>query len=249
MAKLHQILAVERDIAKTSQREITNVHHNLQKSNLLEGLTRSYRPKDEDGDRLPGETKLVQQRVNEAIDLITAEFEKVMNLEATKDYANCIARADVTLDDGTVLIPDAPATYLLWLEKKVQDICTFAQELPVLDPAENWTFDSNKNCYVTDPIETQRQKKVNRVLVKAEATDKHPAQTEVYQEDVLVGYWELVKFSGAIPASEKNKIVDRAHTVMRAVKDARSRANECETTKQDVAGEMLNYIFKGPITQ
>jgi hypothetical protein len=35
--------------------------------------------------------------------------------------------------------------------------------------------------------------------VKAEATEKHPAQVEVYHEDVVVGQWKTVKFSGALP--------------------------------------------------
>ncbi len=39
-----------------------------------------------------------------------------------------------------------------------------------------------------------------RVQVKAEATDKHPAQAELYCEDMPIGYWTTVKFSGALPA-------------------------------------------------
>lgn len=47
---------------------------------------------------------------------------------------------------------------------------------------------------------------VPRNHVKAEATDKHPAQVEVYHEDVPVGYWTTVKFSGALPARRVNEL-------------------------------------------
>ena len=35
--------------------------------------------------------------------------------------------------------------------------------------------------------------------MKYEATEKHPAQVETYTEDIKVGEWTMVKFSGAIP--------------------------------------------------
>jgi hypothetical protein len=32
-----------------------------------------------------------------------------------------------------------------------------------------------------------------------DATEHHPAQTQLISEDVIVGWWETVKHSGAIP--------------------------------------------------
>ena len=59
-------------------------------------------------------------------------------------------------------------------------------------------------------MQTLRTKKVPRNHVKAEATEKHPAQVEVYYEDVAVGYWTTVKFSGALPAQPRQRTAGAA---------------------------------------
>jgi len=51
MAKLNQIIAVEKSIKSKSYAALTEAHHQLQKSALLSGLSRTYRPKDDEGER------------------------------------------------------------------------------------------------------------------------------------------------------------------------------------------------------
>ena len=43
----------------------------------------------------------------------------------------------------------------------------------------------------------------------AEATQQHPAQVQVYMEDVPEGDWTTVKFSGALPASRVRTLLER----------------------------------------
>ncbi len=50
MAKLNQIIAVEKGVKSGSLRELTDAHHALQKPALLAGISRTYQPKDEDGE-------------------------------------------------------------------------------------------------------------------------------------------------------------------------------------------------------
>ena len=57
--------------------------------------------------------------------------------------------------------------------------------------------DVSTDSWKTEPVQTYRTKRVPRNHVKAEATEKHPAQVEVYYEDVTIGYWTTVKFSGS----------------------------------------------------
>ncbi len=59
--------------------------------------------------------------------------------------------------------------------------------------------------------------------MKAEATDKHPAQVGVYYEDVAVGFWRTVKFSGALPAKRVGELLERVEKLQQAVKFARER--------------------------
>ena len=50
------------------------------------------------------------------------------------------------------------------------------------------------DSWKTDPVRTIRTKKVPRNHVKAEATENHPAQAEVYYEDLPVAYWTTEPF-------------------------------------------------------
>jgi hypothetical protein len=152
------------------------------------------------------------------------------------------AKADVTVD-GQTLLRDVPVMYLLFLEKQLTDLHTFVKKLPVLDNAETWTFDESADTWRTEPVRTIRTKKVPRNHVKAEATDKHPAQVEVYYEDIAVGYWTTVKFSGALPARRVNELLERVEKLQRAVKFAREEANGAEVTDRHVGDVVFRYLF------
>jgi hypothetical protein len=65
----------------------------------------------------------------------------------------------------------------------------------------------------------------------------------MYFEDVTVGTWTTVKFSGAIPAQEKNQLLDRVRSVADAVKEAREEANGMDVEKKKVGEAILAYIF------
>lgn len=243
MPKLHQVLAVERDVKQTTNRRITDGYQILQKPVLLSGLAKTYQSKEEDGDQYPPESQLVQVRAIDVLHESQSEFERLWDMTATKDWANLTAIADVTLEDGTVLMQGAPTTYLLWLEKQLNDLHTVFSKLPTLDPTEQWMWSPQQNCFVTGEQATFRTKKLPRVLVKAPATDKHQADTEVWHEDIVVGTWTTVKYSGALRATEKRALLDRVNEVRAAVKTARSRANEAEIENMVIAATTLDYLF------
>ncbi|MBP2330990.1 ornithine carbamoyltransferase [Kibdelosporangium banguiense] len=242
MTRLNQIVAVEKGIKSRSFQELTEAHHALQKSSLLSGISRTYRPKDEEGEQLPPESTKVQVKGEETIRQTAAILTKLFDVTATKDWANCVAKADVKVD-GTTLLEGVPVSYLLFLEKQLADLLTFVRKLPVLDAAESWNYDASADCWATDPVQTVRTKKIPRNHVKAEATEKHPAQVEVYYEDVTVGYWKTVKFSGALPAKRINELVERVEKLQQAVKFAREEANNAEITQQKAGEKIFGYLF------
>jgi len=243
MTLQHQILALEPGVRSRTEKTITELHRRLAKDTLLSGLTREYAPRDAEGERLPGERTKVQVKADEALTKAAAAFTEVFDIVATKDFGNTEARADVVVD-GETLIEDAPATYLLWLEKKLVDLHTFVKKLPTLDPAETWTYDPNSGAFRTDTLQSTRTKKVPRNHVKAEATDKHPAQVDVYYEDVIVGDWKTVKFSGALPADRVEALLSRVEKVQDAVKAARQQANTVEVEQQHVGEAIFDYILE-----
>ena len=210
---------------------------------LLHGISRTYQPRDDDGEVLPAESKLVQVRVSEGLASVSEALTELFDITLTKDRANQAACADVVID-GEVLVKDAPVSFLLFLEKQLGDMLGFVRALPTLDPGEKWDFDPNTDAYTTEVVRTTRTKKVPRNHVKAEATEHHPAQVEVYYEDIVVGHWNTIKFSGAVPATRVQEIARRIELLQRAVKFAREEANSMEVEQYKVGERVLDYLFK-----
>ncbi len=110
MAKLNQIIAVEKGVKSKSLQDITAAHHRVQKPALLAGISRTYQPKDEEGEQLPPESTRVQVQGEDVLREMAASLTRLFDVTATKDWANCAARADVTVDGRTV-VADVPVSF------------------------------------------------------------------------------------------------------------------------------------------
>jgi hypothetical protein len=242
MPKLNQIIAIAAGKKSQAQKTITNAYQGLQKAGLLEGLSRTYKPKDDEGEQLPPEKKMVQLKVKDAIRDVTAALTELFDVVATQDAANCQAKASVVVDN-VVVLRDVPVTTLLFVEKQLVDLHTFVEKLPTLDPGEAWNYSPDVDHYASESYQTTKTKKVLKNHVKAEATKEHPAQVETYTEDVVVGYWTTVKFSGAVPAKERNEMLDRVRKLQEAVKCAREEANAMEVEVKKIGAAVLQHIF------
>jgi hypothetical protein len=242
MPRLNQIIAITAGKKGQAHKTITEAYQTLQKAALLEGVSRTYRPRDEEGEQLPPEKKMVQVKVYQTIGGVTDALTELFDVVATQDFANCQAKADVVVD-GVALAKGVPVTHLLFLEKQLVDIHTFVEKLPTLDPGESWEYNEDADCYASEPHQTTKTKKVMKNHVKAEATKEHPAQVETYTEDVVVGYWTTVKFSGAVPAREKNEMLQRVRKLQEAVKAAREEANGLTVEVKKTGAPILQYVF------
>lgn len=240
--QLNQIIAIEEGAKSKSLRAFTDAYHLLQKPQPITGIARTYRPAADDGEHLPGESTRVQVHAEQVTLDVAQALARMFDVMITKDMANTMAKADVIVD-GRILIADAPVTFLLTFEKKLIDLRTFFTKLPVLDLGETWVMDVNAEAWATTPVETTRTKKIPRNHVKAPATDKHPAQVEIYTEDVVVGYWSTTKFSGAVPAARRTQLVERVDTLLDAVKFAREAANSVPVTDVHVGAEVFAYLL------
>lgn len=244
MAKLNQVLAVEQDTKRHAQEAIQHAVVVFSKPSLLNGLVKTYQAKDEEGgERLPTETEVVQYRVWDEISAVKNGLTRLFDMTATKDWSNTEAREDVMVD-GVMLVAQAPTTYLLFLEKQLAELEAFARKLPVYDSSKEWIWDEGAGLHKTAPVETVRSKKVPRVLVKYDATDKHPAQTEVWQEDIPVGTYSKVEFTTALSRTQVQQILERIRKLQRAVKTAREAANGLEVSDQTKPGKaVLDFVF------
>ena len=191
---------------------------------------------------MPSEEKRLQVRASDEIAKAKAAFESVWNIVATLDSSNQSAIADIVVDD-VPLVSKVPITTLLFLEKQLVDVCTLVNALPVLDPAEEWTYDNAIAAFRSTVVETVRTQKVLKAFVKYEATKEHPAQVDTYTEDVPVGTWKNTKLSGAIEQKEKEEMLERARKLLAAIKQAREAANSMTAISFEPAKPLLDYVF------
>jgi hypothetical protein len=243
MTKLNQIVAVEKGLKTRVQNETTIVYHSLQKSALFTGLSRVYSPVNDGDETLPPESTRVQLTVEDQLAGAARHLTELFDVVATKENGNMWAKADVKVN-GQVIVPGASVPLLLFLEKQLIDWRTTVSAVPVLDRAESWSEDDTvAGQYRTDPVMSIRTKKVPRNHVKAEATDRHPAQVEVYMEDIPVGRWTTIKFSGAVPTKRRVELVDRINVLLDAVKAAKEEANGYDIEQVKVGKAVFDYLL------
>jgi len=161
MPKLNQILAIEKGKKTTLHQEITDLHKATQKAQLVTGHHKTYQPVADDGESFPDDVQHVQYRTEEVIDQVTERLATLMDVTATKDWANCTARADVIVN-GEVFLPNVPVTYMLFLEKELNDLHTFVTKMVELDPGEKWTLDPNSGLFRSGEAKTHKTKKMQR---------------------------------------------------------------------------------------
>jgi hypothetical protein len=242
MAKLNQILAIEKGIKTRVYAEFTELHQATQKPALMNGFNKTYQPRDEEGETYPPESQKVQHSAAEVLERVSGLLTELFDITATKDFANCTARADVVVD-GRTLLKDVPAPYLLFLEKQLGDLQTFIAKMSDLDPGSDWAVDPSTGLFKTEPSMTQRTKKVQKAIVLYDATEHHPAQTQLITEDVIAGQWVTIKYSGAIPAPRKKQLLGRIDKLNNAVKFAREQANSTEAADKKLGREVFDYLF------
>jgi hypothetical protein len=239
--KLHQVLAVSRGVKQHAQQALTDFYQKVQKPEPFAGISRVYDPKDDEGERFPDEYQRVQQNAETMLSEILNEIRPMYAITGDIDSTNRTAAASIIVD-GTVVLANVPVATLLWLEKQLADLRTVLMKLPTLDPGYAWTWNAASNQWTSPVVTTLKTKKMYRNHVKAQATDKHPAQVEIFTEDIAVGSWSTKKLSGAMRPSHVKALQARLEKLRDAVKVAREHANTTEVERFD-AGAALDWLL------
>lgn len=242
--RLNQIVAIEKGVKNRVYAAASEVYKTFQKPDLFKGQTRTYAPKDEDGERFNDETQLVQFRADELLEQVREGMEEHWDLCAIRDHANTGAKADVVVDDK-VLLKDVPVTLLLFLEKQLSDLKDEVNKMPELDAAHQWTYDKASRTYRAPPVVTTKTKKLPKVVKKFEPTEHQPGQAEIFHEDLTIGHWTATPISGGVPRERKRELQKRMTALIKAVKFAREAANEVEISKVAVAKPVFEFLFGG----
>lgn len=239
--KLNQAIALLRSAKGRGEGALDGVYHQIQKTPLMQGVSKSYKPRDEEGEKLPAEGTKLQIRVVEVLAEVVAPMSRLLDLTMMVDVGNQSAVADVKVGDVTIL-QRVPVSTLLALEKKMVDFATVVSKLPVLDPAEDWVDAGDRISWKTPQTSKVRTKKIPRVLEKSPATDRHPAQVEVWYEDLVVGDWTTVIFSGAITPQHKRELTRKVAQLQEALKFAREEANNVEIQDVKIGEKIFTFL-------
>ncbi|MEO0898878.1 MAG: hypothetical protein AAFY71_20870 [Bacteroidota bacterium] len=241
--KLHEILAIEQDRKHKANLAIGEAKKVFTKNqSVFDGMIKQYVPMEEMADQIPEESKQLESTV---MQLLTEKLKPVivaMDATLSKEETNASNLAKAELKVGEKSFGEFSATTLLALESylgKVQDIYA---SIPVLDTSRKFTFDEQLDYYRSDVEVKFRSIKRPKVIVKYEATDKHPAQTEIMNIDFQVGKYETTYFSGRITPTQKNRLLDRLEKLIEAVKVARSRANNVEVNQIKLGQDLFDFI-------
>lgn len=240
--KLNQVIAIEKGIKSKANAEKSELYKAAQKPSLFNGFSKKYKPRDESGETHPPESMRVQYKAHEVLETVGKCLTSLFDVEATKDYANCHALADVVVD-GHVIVEKAPVTFLLNLEKELTDLYTFISTLPILDPAEEWKLDDNSRMYKAEPSQTSKTKKVQKAIVLYPHSEQHPAQTQLITDDETVGHWEQQKMSGAIPEPKRRELLTKVEKLQSAAKSAREQANMVEAEQKRVGEKIVGWLL------
>lgn len=240
--KLNQAVALATGKKKEANQDLTKLYQSLNNADLFKGLSRTYSPIDEDGEKYPPETKLLQCNIQSILNQIASISSDMFDCVATQEVGNTQAKVNVEVD-GVVVLEDVPVSYLLFLEKQLQDLLTVVSKLPVNDPSVEWTWDESNGFYRSAETKTAKTKKIPRHYVKYEATKEHPAQVEMYNEDVVVGYWSKVDQSGALSPKDRSAMVDRVRSLRDAVIKARELANTTEVKPVKYGDKIFKFLL------
>ncbi len=243
--KLHELLAVEQDRKSKANQVIGETKKIFTKYDpYFDGMIKKYVPLEEDAEQIPDETKEMVTTVKKALEESLAEVAKALDATLSKEETNASNTAKAELIVGEQNFGTYAATSLLALEAQLNKVLELYRAIPTLDATKKWVFDDQNGVYKTEEEVKFRSVKRPKVIVKYEATEKHPAQTELLNLDLQVGKYETIYYSGKVTSTQKNTMVERIEQLIEAVKIARAKANNVEVNNVKLSQELFTFIHQ-----
>lgn len=245
--QLHQLLAVEPSLKANAK----NIFFDEAKTTFekrqdhFDGIIKVYSPFDEEGDKIPDETKEIVTTVADKINYAKDAMIKAIDAEISKEETNSSGVANSEIDIGGKKY-QLSATALLSLEKTLETIRSVYKSIPTLDPTKVWKLDgkAGDNIYTTDEEVRFRVIKKKTPLIAVPATDKHPAQATVVENDVQVGKYSTYYKSGRVSPLQKSNLLAKVDELILSVKTARAKANQAQVKNINIGKSIFEYINK-----
>lgn len=249
MTKLHELLAVETNYQNQAGKTRTELEKTFKdKRHLFEEKLVTFKSKEEGAIAVTESQSNIQSTIKSEIDWISRILTKAYDASHQIDIANIAAKADLVTEDGETLLTGIPATSLLRIEHRLDELRELVVSIPTLDPAKGFAIDTARGSHIyrAREVNTSRTKKEFKFTVMVPPTKEHPAQVEKFHVDEPIGTIQQQEWSALITPATKAEVLDRVDVLLRAVKKARARANEQEVDVKDekIGEKLLGYVFK-----
>jgi hypothetical protein len=258
MAKLHEVLAVESGL----EGQATKIRDEAiatfkSKPHLFQGKVRTlelFAGDDEVSKKAAEDAeRQVQVLVTTVPDKLKYVWDTIIphwDAVAQKEATNQQAKSDVIVN-GTTIMTDVPVTYLLSLESKLKKIRELYEVIPTLEPNIAWQDapELGANIKRAPEVSTLKTAKEVDYRVIVPATDKHQAQVAPQEKVKNVGVYKATVTSGLVTPSQKSLWLGKIDDLIRAVKQARQRANEQQIVSINSASAIARYIHGDELNQ
>lgn len=247
MSKLHELLAVEGDKAGIAKKLSEETISTFKKPEHFIGQHRHLDMFDasEQSKVVADEYKEMVTTVVKKLDYFSKAMIDYFDVVLQKEKTNQVAMADLVVD-GITICKEVPATFLLGMESKLKELRTVFESAPTLAPGVAWEKDETQGVGVYRMKNADEKVKTAKTFmhkVLYEATDKHPAQIEKWEEQVAVGKYITNTTCGMLSPAEKSIYLGRIDKLIQAVKKARMQANMVGVQPVTCGDEIFKYIF------
>ncbi len=248
MTKLHEVLAVEASKEKIANKLVMESIRTLGKENLFSGQVRRLVMLDTNESYLDGEERVaLTSTVDENLEYLMKPLADYWDVVLQKDDANQKATAEVILNDTAITGP-LPATFLLGMETKLNNLRKLYEAIPTLAPGINWDVDAQERpgtFKARNDIVSFKTEKDMEFKEASPATEHHPAQIAKLERTRNTGTYTLTKWSGMLTPLDKAERLARLDELLNAVKQARQRANSVKVEDAKVGTDLLDFINHG----
>jgi len=254
MGKLHELLAVEASNEAAATALIGQTTNTFKsKENLFKGKARTLQMfgKNEQNqiEMTAIEAKnyqnlLVSATIPDSLNYMACVLADYYDVVAQKELTNQLAKADVVID-GKVIIEGVPATFLLGMETKLKTLRNVLDEIPTMAPGMLWkeATEIGRFIYKTDPIRDIKTEKMTDHKMLPQPNPNIPVQYVPIESSKNVGEYTEVNFTGLINSADKAKLIERLDSLLKAVKQARQRANNVDASTTKVGDKMMGYLL------
>ena len=246
--KLHELLAVESDLKNEFDKITEEAKTTFSKKNdHFQGHIKTLkmfdesRTKEEVGAEQHKEiVTTVADKLDYAAKTVIRYFDALLQKETT----NQTACSDLILD-GVTIAEKVPATFLLGMEDRLKKLRAVYEEIPTLPPGIAWDVDPAQRPGVFRTVHAETAMKTEQTIqhkVLYPHTENHPAQIEKWTEHIPVGMFSLQRWCSMISPARKSELLGRIDSLIKAVKQARQRANSAEVVSAHIAKKFFDYI-------